>query len=59
MDEFMRIKHENPKLKQFEIANKLSYSSSTLDRYRNDINTVSQYRIQPNNTNKRLKIFKN
>ena len=27
---FMRMKYENPKLKQSEIANQLGYSSSTL-----------------------------
>ena len=53
MADFMRIKYEYPKLKQSEIANKLSYSTSTLQRYRNDINMLSLYRIKPNNTNKR------
>ena len=52
---FMRIKYENPKLKQSEIANQLGYSSSTLQGYRNDIKKVSPYRIQLNNTNKRTK----
>ena len=52
---FTRIKYENLKLKQSEIANQLSYSSSTLQRYRNDINMLSPYRIQPKNTNKRTK----
>ena len=50
----MRIKYEKPNLKQSEIANQLCYSS-TLQRYRNDINMLSSYRIQPNNTNKRPK----
>ena len=52
MSKFMCIKFENPKMKQFEIANKLGYSISTLQRYRNDINMLSPYRIYPNNTNK-------
>ena len=34
---FMCIKFENPKMKQSEKANQLSYSTSTLQRYRNDI----------------------
>ena len=34
--DFMQIKYKNPKLKQREIANQLGYSSSTLQRYRND-----------------------
>ena len=52
MADFMRVKNENPKLKQSEIANKLGLSSSTLQRYRNDINMLSPYGIQPNITNK-------
>ena len=32
MADFMRMKYENPKLKQSEIANHLGYSSSTLQR---------------------------
>ena len=49
----MRIKYENSKLKQSEIADRLGYSSSTLQRYRNGINMLSPYTIQPNTTNKR------
>ena len=59
MADFMRIKYENPKLKQSEIANRLGYSSSTLQRYRNDVNMLSPYRINPNNNNKRTKKVKN
>ena len=55
MADFKRIKNENPRLKQSEIANQLGYSSSILQRYRNDINVISPYRINPNNTNKRTK----
>ena len=55
MCKFMCINFENPKMKQSEIANQLSYSTSTLKRYRNDINMLSHYRIHPNNTNKRIK----
>ena len=57
--DFMRFKYENPKMKQCEIANQLGMSSSTLQRYRNDINMLSPYRINPNNTNKRTKKDKN
>ena len=53
MKDFMYIRYLNPKLKQSEIANQSSLSYSTLQRYRNDINMLSPYRIQPNNTNKR------
>ena len=55
MVDFMRVKYENLKLKQREIANKLGFSTSTLQIYRNDINMPSPYRIHPNNTNKRTK----
>ena len=55
MSKFMCIKFENPKMKQSEIANKLGYSTSTLQRYRNVTNMLSLYRIQPNNTNKRTR----
>ena len=59
MADFMRVKYENPKIKQSEIANQLGWSTSTLQRYRNDINMLSPYRIHPNNTNKRTKTAKN
>ena len=55
MADFMRIKNESQKLKQSEIASLSGYSSSTLERYKEDVNMVSPYRIQPNNTNKRTK----
>ena len=55
MADFMRVKYENPRLKQREIANQLGCSTNTLERYRNDINMLSPYRIHPNNHNKRTK----
>ena len=55
MADFMRLKYENPKLKQSEIANQLGMSSSTVQRYRNDKNVLLPYRINPNNTEKRSK----
>ena len=55
MADFMRLKYENPKMKQSEIANQLSLSYSTIQKYRNDINMLSPYRINTNNTNKRKK----
>ena len=58
MADFMRVKYENPKMKQSEIANQLGMSSSTLQRYRDDINMLSPYRISPNNTKKRSKKVK-
>ena len=59
MADFMRVKHENPKMKQSEVANQLCISSSTIQRYRNDINMLSPNRINPNNTKKQSKKVKN
>ena len=59
MNDFMYIKYRNPKMKQSQIADQLNLSSSTIQRYRNDINMISLYRINPNNTNKRSKKAKN
>ena len=59
MNDFMHIKYQNPKMKQSEISDQLGLSSSTVQRYRNDINMLSPYRIQSNNTNKRTKKAKN
>ena len=59
MVDFMRLKYGNPKMKQSEIANQLSLSSSTIQRYRNDINMLLPYRIQSNNINKRAKKVEN
>ena len=59
MNDFMHIKYQNPEMKQSEISNQLGLSSSTVQRYRNDINMFSPYRIQSNNTNKRTKKAKN
>ena len=55
MADFMRVKYENPRMKQYEIANQLGMSPSTLQRYRNDIYMLSPYRINPNNVKKRTK----
>ena len=53
--DFMRVKYEKPQMKQSEIANQLRIPSSTIQRYRNDINKLSPYRISANNTKKRSK----
>ena len=53
--DFKRLKYEIPKMKQSEIANQLRLSSSTIQRYRNDINMHSPYRNKSNNINKRIK----
>ena len=55
MADFMRVKYENPRMRQSEIANQLGMSSSTLQRYRNEIKMLSPYRINPNNVKKRPK----
>ena len=41
MADFLRLKFENPKLKQCQDAKHLSYSSSTVQRYRYDMNMLS------------------
>ena len=41
MNDFMYIKYQNPKMKQSEITKELNLSSSTVQRYRNDINMFS------------------
>ena len=58
MKDFMNIKHQNPKMTQLEISSQLNMSSSTIKRYRNDINMLSPYRISPNNIKKRSKKLK-
>ena len=58
MADFMRLKYENLKMIQSEIANQLSLSSSTTQRYRNDIHMLPPYRIQSDNINKRKKRLK-
>ena len=55
MPDFMRVKYENPKLKQSQTGNQIGLSTSTLQRCRNDKNMLSPYKINPNNTNKRTK----
>ena len=55
MNDFMNIKYQNPKMTQSEISSQLNMSSSTTKRYRNDINMLSPYRINPNNVKKRPK----
>ena len=58
MNDFMNIKYQNPKMTQSEIASQLNMSSSTIQRYRNDTNMISPYRIIPNNVKKRSKKVK-
>ena len=58
MADFMRLKYENRRMKQSQIANEIGLSTSTLQRYRNDINMLSPYRINTNNTKKRSKMAK-
>ena len=55
MNDFMNIKYQNPKMTQSEISSQLNMSSSTIKRYRNDINMLSPYRNNPNNVKKRIK----
>ena len=55
MNDFMNIKYQNPKMTQSQISSQLSMSPSTIQRYRNDINMISPYRIGPNNVEKQQK----
>ena len=55
MKDFMNIKYQIPKMTQSEISNQLGMSSSTLQRYRNDINMISPYRNNPKNVKKQQK----
>ena len=55
MNDFMNIKYQNPKMTQSEISYQLNMSSSTIKRYRNDINMLSPYRNNSNNVKKRSK----
>ena len=55
MNDFMHIKYQNPKIKQSQMTDQLNLSSSTLQRYRNDTNMLSPYKINPNNNKKRPK----
>ena len=58
MNDFMNIKYQNPKMTQSEISSQLNMSPSTIQRYRNDINMISPYRINPNNVKKQQKKVK-
>ena len=55
MNDFMNIKYQNPKMTQSEISSQLNMSPSTIQRYRNDINMFSPYRINQNNVKKQQK----
>ena len=55
MNDFMNIKYQIPKMTQSEISSQLNMISSTLQRYRNDINMLSPYRINPKNVKKQQK----
>ena len=55
MNDFMNMKYQNPKMTQSEISSQLNMSSSTIKRYRDDINMLSPNRISPNNVKKTVK----
>ena len=57
MADFMRVKYENPRLKQSEITNQLGDSTNTLGRNGNEIIMLSPCRVQSNNTKKRVKLL--
>ena len=47
MAQFLEIKSINAKLKQSEVDRELKISTSTLKRYRREMNMRSHYRITP------------
>ena len=51
----MEIKSTNLKLKQSEIGTELKTSSSTLQRYRREMNVLSPYRIPPSSNSRTRK----
>ena len=56
MVRFMGIKAIKRKLRQDQIAKEIGCLGSTLQRYRNDINVLSPYKIPPNTHKRRQKI---
>ena len=55
MAKFMEIKSINPRLKQSEMARELKISSSSIQRYRREINMVSPCRIPTSATTRSTK----
>ena len=55
MNDFLHIKYQNPKMTQSEISPQLNTSRSTIQRYRNDIDMLSPYRINSKNVKKQQK----
>ena len=55
MNDFMNIKYQNPKMTQSQISSQLNMSSSTIQRYRNDINMISPYKNNSINVEKQQK----
>ena len=58
MARFVEIKSVNPKLGQDQVPKKLGCSSSTLQRFRHDINMLSPFKIPPISCKRRQKIGK-
>ena len=56
MARFMEINSANPKLRQDQKAKEIGWSSSILQRYGYDINTLSPLRIPSNSLERRQKI---
>ena len=55
MARFMELKSVNPRLRQDQRAKEIGCSTSTLQRYRNDINMLSPCRIPPNSNRRKQK----
>ena len=55
MNDLLNNKYQNPKMTQSEKSSQLNMSPSTIQRYRNDINMFSPYRINSNNVKRQQK----
>ena len=53
---FMEVNSVNPRVKEDQTAKELGCSSSTLQRYRQDINMLSIYRLSSNTDKRKRKI---
>ena len=56
MARFMEVISVNPRVKEDQTAKDLGWSSSTLQRYRQDINMLSTHRLSSNTDKRKRKI---
>ena len=58
MPKSLEIKSVNPNIKQNQVAKEISYSISTLPRYRNEITMLLPHRITLNSQKRKTKDYK-